>query len=137
MASFMERIGVVLEPSYNNWPAFLKKIEQRQAQLFSLTWLGDYPDAQNFLQLFASENASPGPNRANYHSAEFDRAMIALPESPEREALCRAATAVVLEDCPWILTAHPMAFSVRHGRLRNHRRHDFAWGLEKYLALED
>lgn len=140
MASFMERIGVVLEPSYNNWPAFLKKIEQRQAQLFSLTWLGDYPDAQNFLQLFASENASPGPNRANYHSAEFDRlyrAMIALPESPEREALCRAATAVVLEDCPWILTAHPMAFSVRHGRLRNHRRHDFAWGMEKYLALAD
>ena len=140
MASFMERIGVVLEPSYNNWPAFLKKIEQRQAQLFSLTWLGDYPDAQNFLQLFASENASPGPNRANYHSAEYDRlyrALIALPESPEREALCRAATAVVLEDCPWILTAHPMAFSVRHARLRNYRRHDFNWGMEKYWRVAD
>ena len=101
MASFMERIGVVLEPSYNNWPAFLQKIERRQAQLFSVTWIGDYPDAQNFLQLFASENASPGPNRANYRSEAFDRLyreMIALPESPEREALCRAAAAVVMED---------------------------------------
>jgi len=140
MASFCERIGVVLEPSYNNWPAFLKKIEQRQAQLFTLTWMGDYPDAQNFLQLFASENASPGPNRSNYRSAEFDRryrAMTALPESPEREALCRAATDVVLEDCPWILMAHPMAFTVRHARLRNYRRHDFNWGMEKYWRAED
>jgi len=140
LASFMERIGVVLEPSYNNWPAFLKKIEQRQAQMFTLTWVGDYPDAQNFLQLFAGENASPGPNRANYRSAEFDRLyreLIALPESPEREALCRAAADVVLEDCPWIFMAHPMAFSVRQSRLQNYRRHDFPWGMEKYWRVAD
>ena len=138
VASFMDRIGVVLEPSYNNWPAFLKKIEQRQAQMFSVTWIGDYPDAQNFLQLFASENASPGPNRANYRSAEFDRLyreLIARPESPEREALCRQAQAVVLEDCPWILTSHPMAFSVRHARLHNFQYHDFPWGQEKYWRI--
>jgi ABC-type transport system substrate-binding protein len=140
MASFMERIGVVLEPGYNNWPAFLQKIERRQAQLFSVTWIGDYPDAQNFLQLFASANASPGPNRANYHSDEFDRIyreLIALPESPEREALCQAATAVVMEDCPWILTAYPMAFAVHHARLQNYRRHDFSWGMEKYWGLDE
>ena len=138
VASFLDRIGVVLTPSYNNWPAFLKKIEQRQAQMFSVTWIGDYPDAQNFLQLFASENASPGPNRANYRSAEFDRLygeLIARPASPEREALCRQAQAVVLEDCPWILTAHPMAFSVRHARLHGFQHHDFPWGAEKYWRI--
>ena len=140
MASFMERIGVVLEPSYNNWPAFLQKISRRQAQMFSLTWLGDYPDAQNFLQLFYSGNASPGPNRSNYVSAEFDRLyaeLAARPPSRERDELCRAATARVLEDCPWILTGYPMAFSVRHARLRNHQRHDFPWGMEKYWRVED
>jgi ABC-type transport system substrate-binding protein len=140
MASFMERIGVVLEPSYNNWPAFLQKIERRQAQLFSVTWIGDYPDAQNFLQLFASENVSPGPNRANYRSDEFDRlyrALIARPETPERAALCQAATATVLEDCPWILTAYPLAFAVHHARLRNYQRHDFPWGMEKYWRVAE
>ncbi len=138
MASFMARIGVVLQPSYNNWPAFLQKIERRQAQLFSLTWIGDYPDAQNFLQLFASANASPGPNRANYHNAVFDglySKLIALPESPEREGLCQEASAVIMADCPWILTAYPMAFTVQHERLRNYRRHDFSWGMEKYWNL--
>ncbi|MBP7008372.1 MAG: hypothetical protein KBC66_01000 [Kiritimatiellae bacterium] len=139
MASFMARIGVVLEPSYNNWPAFLQKIERRQAQMFSLSWIGDYPDAQNFLQLFASENISPGPNRANYCNPEFDRLyreVIGMPESPEREALCRTAAAVMLEDCPWIFTAYPMAFAVYHDRLRNYRRHDFSWGMEKYWGVE-
>jgi len=139
MSSFMARIGVVMQPSYNNWPAFLQKIERRQAQLFSLTWLGDYPDAQNFLQLFASANASPGPNRANYHNDAFDdlyRELIVLPESPEREAYCQEASAVVMADCPWILTAYPMAFGVRHDRLRNYKQHDFSWGLEKYWNLQ-
>jgi len=139
MASFMDRIGVKLEPSYNNWPAFLRKIERRQAQLFSLTWIGDYPDAQNFLQLFFSENASPGPNRSNYHSQPFDqlyRELIALPESPGRDALCQEASAVIMADSPWILTAYPMAFTVRHDRLRNYRRHDFSWGMEKYWGIE-
>ena len=139
MASFMDRIGLVLSPSYNNWPAFLQKIERRQAQLFSLTWIGDYPDAQNFLQLFSSANASPGPNRSNYHSEEFDRLyarLIELPESPERDELCRQASAVIMADCPWILTAYPMAFSVRQQRLENYQHHDFFWGLEKYWNLQ-
>ncbi len=139
-ANFFEKIGVVLDPSYNNWPAFLEKLERRQAQMFSVSWLGDYPDAQNFLQLFAGENVSPGPNRANYQNEEFDRLyreLVALPESPEREARCRAAAAVVLEDCPWILAGHPMAFSVRQARLQDYRRHDFNWGLEKYWRLKD
>ena len=140
MASFMERIGVVLEPNYNNWPAFIQKVSRRQAQTFSLTWIGDYPDAQNFLQLFASENASPGPNRANYANPEFDRLyreVLRLPESPEREAACRAAAAAALEDCPWILTGYPMSYAVRHARLRNYRRHDFPWGMEKYWGVAE
>ena len=140
MGSFMERIGVVIEPSYNNWPAFLQKISRRQAQMFSLTWMGDYPDAQNFLQLFASENASPGPNRANFAREDFDRLyqeMVAMPESSEREELCRKAAAVVLEDCPWIFTAYPMAFTVCRDRLINYRRHDFAWGMEKYWDVRE
>ncbi|MDY0149257.1 MAG: ABC transporter substrate-binding protein, partial [Kiritimatiellia bacterium] len=139
-ASFMARIGVVVELSYNNWPAFLQKIERRQAQMFSLTWVGDYPDAQNFLQLFASENVSPGPNRANVVNPEFDRLyrqMVALPESPERQALCQQAVAAVMEDCPWILTGYPVAVSVRQARLHNRIRHDFPWGMEKYWRVDE
>jgi ABC-type oligopeptide transport system substrate-binding subunit len=62
LASFMDRIGVVLGP-VQQLAAFLQKIERRQAQMFSVAWLGDYPDAQNFLQLFASETPRRAPTR--------------------------------------------------------------------------
>ena len=36
-------------------------MNRRQAQLFQLGWVADYPDAENFLQLFYSKNESPAP----------------------------------------------------------------------------
>ena len=140
MSNFMEQIGVVLELRFNNWPAFIQKISRREAQMFSLTWIGDYPDAQNFLQLFFSENASPGPNRANFVDPEFDqlyRRLAQMPASSGREGICREAAARAMGECPWILTGYPMAHAVRHGRLKNYLRHDFPYGMEKYLALEE
>ena len=138
LASFFDRIGVQLRLSYNNWPTFLKKIQNRQCQLFKLTWLGDYPDAQNFLQLFYTPNASPGPNRSNYSNPAFDALytqILAETNSTARATLCRTAADLVREDCPWILLSYPTKYSIRHTRLRNDLPTDFPCGTEKYLAL--
>jgi ABC-type transport system substrate-binding protein len=138
LASFFDKIGIRLLPSYNNWPSFLKKIELRQAQMFGLIWIGDYPDAQNFLQLFYSPNVSPGPNRCNYVNPEFDalyERFTALPDSPERTALCREAVRVVMADAPWIVTGYPLAFNLQQPRLRNSIRTDFPFATEKYHAV--
>src|ERR1051325_11566323 len=65
LADFFSRIGVELKPSYNNWPEFLKKMERKQQQMFRLGWVADYPDAENFLQLFTTKSVSPGPKHTN------------------------------------------------------------------------
>jgi peptide/nickel transport system substrate-binding protein len=40
---------------------------------FRASWVGDYPDAENYLSLFYSPNASPkGPNYTHFVSPEFD-----------------------------------------------------------------
>lgn len=40
---------------------------------FRKSWLADYPDDENFMALFFSENESPkGPNYTHYDSPEFD-----------------------------------------------------------------
>ncbi len=139
LADFLDRIGVVLRPSYNNKPAFFDKVERRQAQMFRLSWSADYPDAQNFLQLFYGPNASPGPNRANYSNPEFDqlyeRARL-LPDAPERTALYRRMAAMVVEDCPWIFTHLPLAYGLQQARVRNVKLHDFPFGMEKYYRIE-
>jgi len=139
MADFFDEIGVVLKPSYNNWPAFLDKMNRRQIQLFQLGWVADYPDAENFLQLFYSKNMSPGPNHANYSNPEFDQLyeqVRVMPESPARTALYEQMAALIVEDCPWLFLYQPMSYGLVHAWLRNYKPHDFPYGTSKYRRLE-
>jgi len=139
-ANFMEKIGVVVKLSFNNWPTFLEKMERRQAQLFSLGWVADYPDAENFLQLFYAPNSSPGPNHANYGNAEFDKLYEQIREmqdTPERTALYRQMSDIVVEDCPWIFTSNPLSYGLHHQWLGNYMYHDFPYGMIKYYKLDN
>lgn len=139
LASFMERIGIVLNPGYNNWPAFLKKIDQKQAQMFYLSWMADYPDPENFLQLFYGPNATPGANRCNYRDAEFDRLYEkagTLPEGDEKAAVYARMEEIVKEDCPWLFLHHSMSVSLRHPWLLNYHPHDFPFGMNKYYRID-
>ncbi len=138
-ANFMDKIGVVIKPSYNNWPTFLEKMERRQAQLFSLGWVADYPDAENFLQLFFGPNSSPGPNHSNYVNPEFDKLyeqIRDMQDTPERTALYRRMSDIVVDDCPWILTMNQLAYGLQHHWVKNYKYHDFPYGMVKYYRLD-
>ena len=136
---FMDRLGVVVTPIYNNWPTFLSRIERRQVQLFRLSWIADYPDAENFLQLFYSPNASPGSNRTNYRNPAFDRLYEqarGLADGAARDDLIRRMTTIVQEDCPWIFVHCPTAAVLLQPWVQNYRYHDFPYGMDKYYAVE-
>jgi ABC-type transport system substrate-binding protein len=138
-AAFMDRIGIVIKPSYNNWPTYLEKLERRQAQMFSLGWVADYPDAENFLQLFYGPNSSPGPNHTNYANPEFDRLyeqIRVMQDGPERSALYRKMADIVIEDCPWLFEHHPLAYGLYHHWLKNYKPHDFPYGMAKYYKID-
>ncbi|MFA7160225.1 MAG: ABC transporter substrate-binding protein [Kiritimatiellia bacterium] len=138
-SSFMDRIGIQIVPIYNNWPTFLSRMERRQAQMFRLGWVADYPDAENFLQLFFGPNSSPGPNHCNYANKSFDalyeKARI-MADSPERTALYRQMAGIVVEDCPWIFEQHPLSYGLHHQWLKNYKPHDFPYGMNKYHAVD-
>jgi ABC-type transport system substrate-binding protein len=138
LVSFFDRIGVSVSPSYNSTPTFFKKIERREAQMFRLGWYADYPDAENFLQLFYAPNSSPGPNRANYANPEFDRLFEqarAMTDTPERADLYRRMDAIVVADAPWIFLHHPVDHTLYHERLEGYIPHDFPYGMEKHYRL--
>ena len=43
-------------------------------EAFRASWIADYPDAENYLSLFYSENFSPrGPNYTHFLEAKFDK----------------------------------------------------------------
>jgi ABC-type transport system substrate-binding protein len=140
IAGMFEKVGVVLKASYNNGPAFFDKLDRRQTQMFLLGWVADYPDAENFLQLFCSANASPGPNHSNYVNPEFDKLyeqMRVLLPGPEKDRLCEQMADLVIEDCPWIFMYQPKEFAVVHSWLKNYSLHDFPYTMVKYRRVDN
>ncbi len=139
LVDFFSEIGVILEASYNHWPEFLEKLNRRQCQLYRLGWIADYPDAQNFLQLFYGPNSSPGPNHSNYSSSKLDalyRKIATMPDSSERTRLYKEMSRIVVKDCPWIFMHHPMSYGLIHSWLKNYKPHDFPYGMEKYYRID-
>jgi len=140
LINMFDQIGVVLKPGYNNWPTFLDKMDRRQAQIFQLGWVADYPDPENFLQLFYSANVSPGPNHANYVSPEFDalyEQMRVLLPGEEKDRLCERMADIVIEDCPWIFMHQPMSYALVHHWLKNFKSHSFPYGMTKYRRADN
>ncbi len=138
-ASFMERIGISVSLSYNNWPLFLKKVGRRESQMFFVGWIADFPDAMNFMQLFYSRNTSPGPNRSNFSNSVFD----GLYESALDGTLKTAGSAdpvvemqrLVSDECPWVFVHHGRENVLVGPRVRNVIPHDFPYGLEKHWRV--
>jgi oligopeptide transport system substrate-binding protein len=139
IASFFDAIGVELKPNYNNWPEFLKKMERKQQQMFRLGWVADYPDAENFLTLFATKSISPGPNHTNYSNLEFDRLYeqaSLMQDTPERTALYMKMADMVIEDAPWITLSYPLAFGLHQRWLQNYKPHDFPYPNVKFYKVD-
>ncbi len=135
IAAFYERIGIKLELAFLTWNAFLKAVNEGRTQMFRLGWVGDYPDAQNFLQLFHSRNVNPGPNHAGYrndaYDAEYDLAL-AAPTAEERNRHWAKCQEIVREDCPWVFTHFNKSYSLVRPSVRNYVPSGFPYGMEKY-----
>jgi ABC-type transport system substrate-binding protein len=139
IASFYERIGVKLELDFQTWSAFLKSVCEGRVQLFHMGWVGDYPDAENFLQLFHSRNLSPGPNHANYANEEFDRlydAALAAATAEERNGYWLRCQEIIREDCPWIFTHFSKSNSLVRPTVGNYIPSNFPYGQECYYEAK-
>ena len=63
------RTKVTVHPS----STLRQMISKQKVQFFRASWIADYPDAENYLSLFYSENKAPnGPNYSHFESSEFD-----------------------------------------------------------------
>src|SRR5690606_32797379 len=123
--SFQE-IGVTLNVNSYSWPEFEAAMRNRKGQMWGFAWSADYPDAENFLQLFYSKNASPGPNDSNYNSPEFDKLYeesLKLAPGAKRTELYKKMVALIVEDTPWIFGVHRLAYGLTHPWLKNYKPH--------------
>lgn len=135
----MAEIGIRVELSPNTWDQFDDKVKKRKAQVFGMAWGADYPDAENFLQLFYSKNASPGSNGSNYADPEYDRLyeeMARMPPGPARNEVIRRMLSIVNEDCPMNYNDHRIQYSYARSWFRNFKFLDINPWLFKYYRVD-
>ena len=136
-ASDWSKLGIKVTINLNNAPRFYQKLRNGEMQTFRLSWIGDYPDAENFLQLFYGPN-SGGANRAAYNDPEFDamyEAIQSMDDSPERTRRYQAMAEYIVERAPWIFESQPISFQLKHAWLENYYPHDFACNRWKYWSV--
>ena len=138
LASFYDRVGINLKENCMTWDAFLKAVNEGRTQTFLMGWVGDYPDAENYMQLFHSKNVSPGANHGNYRNPEYDKiydAAMAAPTAEERNALWVKAQEIIREDCPWLFLHYPKGYSLVRDRILGYKPTDFGYGAEKNFRV--
>ncbi|MBL7665978.1 MAG: hypothetical protein JNM93_12655 [Bacteriovoracaceae bacterium] len=135
----LAKIGVKIKPIFNTWPEMTKKIDRQSVQLFAISWIADYPDAENFLQLFYGPNASPGSNNSNFndpaYNALFEK-VSKMQDSKERTELYKKLARLGSEQLPWIFGVHRMNLRLKHSWLKNYKATEFKYGIEQYWDID-
>jgi oligopeptide transport system substrate-binding protein len=115
-----KKIGIELIVRATQYNRFQSKIGNGDFQIFSWGWAADYPDPENFLFLFDSNNSRvkfEGENACNYANPEFDKLfnkMKSMPNGVERQEIISKLTVMLQEDSPWFGGYHPKLYSLRH-----------------------
>ena len=102
-AMWQQNLGVSIEVEQEDFGLFLSDVDQGSFEMFSLGWVADYPDAQNFLDLnFHTGNSN---NKTGYSNSEvdqlLDQARTDIPEA-QRNDLYHQAEQTIVDDEPWI-----------------------------------
>ena len=133
------QIGIDLKIEMNDWPTLQEKVHNKQCQIYSMGWHADYPDAENFLQLYYSKNIDRGTNNTNYSNPEFDKlyeqASVMMP-SPQRTELYVKMIRMLGEDCPVLLLFEPVNFTLSYDWVYNVKPHPIGYGFGRYTRID-
>ncbi len=105
VADMWRRIGVetrLINTDATSFYAFMRSKAPFEIMRFS--WLGDYPDAQNFL--FLAESNNPGLNVANFNNRDYDALMQAAATEPlpeKRQEILHQAETLLLAEQPYLV----------------------------------
>ena len=134
----MDAIGLRIVFKKDRLPELRKMARQGKIPMRADGWNGDYPDAENFMQLLYGPNAGQ-ENQAQFDLPDFNRLYEqarTLPDSPERTRLFDRMTQLVLAYAPWRMTYHLLEDSVRHSWVRTYVPHPIRSQVWMYVDVD-
>ena len=137
--SQFEAIGLKVKVNYSSWPDLQMKVSRSAVQMYMMGWHADYPDSENFLQLFYTPNIALQTNNTCYSNPKYDKLYEKarlMKDSPERTKLYAQMISIISEDCPMVLLSEPISFTLHWDWLKNLKPHPIAYGNTKYLRID-
>ncbi len=133
------KVGVRVKPVFNDWPTLQRKVRNKKAQMWTMGWHADYPDAENFLQLYYGPNIPKYTNNSNYSDPRFDalydKARV-MPDTPERTRLYAEMAKIIGEDCPVLLMDEHLTYVLYYEWMHNIKKHPVGYGYTRYVRID-
>ena len=116
------------------------RMQARLGKVQSLTygWIADYPDGENFLQLFTTKSIG-GANYTYFSFPEFDALYDksrTMPDSPERTAIYRRMVHILWVYAPWRVNSLLANTILIHPWVIGYKKHPFAHEPWRYLDVD-
>ena len=111
-------LGMDIRVDVNPPGALREQIAQSKSQWFRGSWIADYPDAENYLSLFYSENFCPaGPNYTHFASAEYDklyRKAQSETDDSTRTVMYKTMNRLIMEEAPVVVLYYDQILHFTH-----------------------
>lgn len=132
-----DAIGVRMQGQKDKFPEQLKM--EKECKLVSRTaaWLADYPDGDNFMQLFYGPNSYQS-NNACVTMPEYDalyKRTVKMPAGPERDQLYQEMARILEGYAPHRLTTSRYRNQLIQPRVEGYRRHPIMPSVWQYLDV--
>lgn len=134
----LDAIGIRVVFKSDKYTEIIKASRLGKVQMFETNWIADIPDGENFFQLLY------GPNRDGVNYARFDLPAYnrlfersrQLADSPQRTLLYREMAQLIDGYAPWVIRIHPVSADLRHGWVKNYKRHPVELTNWRYLDID-
>ena len=109
----LERIGLKVTIDVVP-PSTLRQMKSSgELDIFRASWIADYPDAENYLSLFYSENFTPnGPNYTHFKNSTYDSLYISslsVSNIDDRKLLYEKMDSIIINEAPVVPLYYDMA----------------------------
>jgi len=131
-------VGIRMRFKIAQWPENLKSSRTGKLMMWGVAWLAGSPDGDTFLALGYGPNKGAA-NHARFNLPAFNELYIRqnkLPDGPERLALMRDATRLLVAYAPYKMSSWRIATDLMHPWVIGYRRNPFQREFYKFVDID-